>query len=245
MYNIETIQISLESFRGPLDLLLDLAQNNEIDICDIPIQAITKQYLEMLYNSIYYGNINVGSEFMAIAASLMLIKSKMLLPQDTNNQDAGAQCNNDDRIEIIDQLLKAYSFKKIADQLSQRESQQHNFFPRGITNNIKPTLHENSNIEQLSLQDLLDCLKKSLDKASTKKSKSIKEEPWLISDKILFIKDILSSHKSLPFATIFPIEKHKKELIVTFLALLELMKQGVIYISKIEEEIFINLKNTN
>ncbi len=122
------ITIHLETFRGPLDLLLYLVKRNEVDIFDIPIGRITDQYMEYL-NTLQQINVEQAGEFVVMAATLMEIKSRMLLPQ---REDSTVSDEDDPRVELVKQLIEYRRFKDAANQLEQRAEQQGLRHPRGV-----------------------------------------------------------------------------------------------------------------
>src|SRR6266481_9107487 len=122
-------KVKLEVFEGPLDLLLYLIKKEEVNIYDIPIERITNQYMEYL-SLMQLLNLEVAGEFLVMAATLMYIKSRMLLPADQQVTDAETEEGEDPRWELIRQLVEYKKFKDAASQLGQREEQQANIFPR-------------------------------------------------------------------------------------------------------------------
>ena len=122
-------KVKLEVFEGPLDLLLYLIKKEEVDIYDIPIERITNQYMEYL-SLMQLLNLEVAGEFLVMAATLMYIKSRSLLPVDQQITDSEAEEGEDPRWELIRQLVEYKKFKDAAAQLSKREEEQANIFPR-------------------------------------------------------------------------------------------------------------------
>src|SRR5437773_7763124 len=122
-------KVKLEVFEGPLDLLLYLIKKEEVDIYDIPIERITNQYMEYL-TLMKLLNLEVAGEFLVMAATLMYIKSRMLLPVDQQVTDSEAEEGEDPRWELIRQLVEYKKFKDAALQLAQREEEQAKIFPR-------------------------------------------------------------------------------------------------------------------
>jgi segregation and condensation protein A len=218
---------ALENFEGPLDFLLHLIQKNEIDIYEIPLQKIMMQYLKKL-GEVIEPSVESGAEFIGTAASLLWLKSRMLLPKHEQMPTA-EEDELDPRFEIIHQLIDYCRFKEAAKALLHREQQQSNFYLRG--GEPLPEVKKNLGIEHLSLNDLFAAFNELMVRAESKKG-SINEETWRVSDKIKLLRQTLKSHSKLGFLEIFSIERPKVELIVTFLAVLELMKLGEIQIIK-------------
>jgi len=217
----QTDSFTLSNFEGPLDLLWHLINREEIDIYEISLIEITKQYLSRT-KEIENINIDQGAEFIAMAASLVWLKSKTLLPSHEQIEEVTEEEKNDPQFEIIHQLIDYCRFKKAAKELSQLEQQQSAYYSRGVESG---DIKKNLGIDHLSLDDLASLFSQILAKASTQKG-IIHEETWRVSDKIKLLRYLLIEHHTLPFETLFTSEKSREELIVTFLALLELMKLG-------------------
>lgn len=211
---------SIKDFEGPLDLLWHLIQHSEINIYEVSLHQITKQYLAKIHeiNSL---EIDKGAEFIASAASLVWLKSKTLLPKH-EQQEETLEEENDPRFEVIHQLIDYCRFRQAAKELSEREQQQSAFFARGIEEN---EARKKLGIDHLSLEDLAMMFREVLAKAVLQKG-IIHEEFWKVSDKIKIIRHLLSYMHGIPFGVLFTPDKSREELIVTFLALLELMKMG-------------------
>ncbi len=203
----------LDNFEGPVDFLLYLIQRNEIDIYDIPLHKIMEQYLPT--------TVDTGAEFISIAATLHWLKSKMLLPKHEQLQNAEGE-EIDPRFEIIHQLIEYCRFKEAAKELALREQQQNAYYFRGADS---PETKKNLGIEHLTLDDLASLFKQIMAKSGLNKG-LIHEEEWKVSDKIKSIRQLLKEHKKMDFDVLFNPELSRAELIVTFLALLELMKMG-------------------
>lgn len=214
----------LDNFEGPLDLLWHLINRQEIDIYEISLRRITAQFLEKSQQALVKGLDN-GAEFIALAASLLWYKSKTLLPKhEQQPEELLAEEEYDPRFEVIHQLLDYCRFKQAAKGLTEREQQQAAFYPRGIESGIAK---KNLGIAHLSLDDLAALFKEILAKSMPHKG-VIHEEIWKVSDKIAALRDLLEEQKSILFENVFTFDKSREELIVTFLALLELMKAGFI-----------------
>lgn len=217
---------NIENFEGPLDLLWQLIQRNEIDIYEINLHHITKQYIEKV-NEIADKDLDQGAEFISAAAALLWLKSKTLLPK-SEQQELSPEDEYDPRFEVIHQLVDYCRFRQAAKELSEREQQQSSFFVRGIE---EAEIRKNLGIGHLSLDDLASMFRDVLSKAQSKKG-TIFEEEWQVNDKIILIRVLLSKQESIPFGQLFTAEKSREELIVTFLALLELMKGGEARVAK-------------
>lgn len=229
MKRIESGIFSLENFEGPLDFLLFLIQKGEINIHDVVIRSILGQYLE---NNDARSNLNeetlnspleIGAEFISSTATLLLLKSKGLLPPEEIPEESKLE-EGDPRFEIIHQLLDYCRFKQLAKELSEREERQNNFFTRGYDPSEEYP-KKFLGIEHITLDELSQLFKQALDKAVFKKG-VIQEEIWKVSAKIHYIREILEKQDSLNFMEMLMNTQSKDELIVSFLAVLELMKLG-------------------
>lgn len=210
---------TLENFEGPLDLLWHLISKQEIDIYQIPIKEITDQFLEKENRD----SIDEGAEFVALAATLVWYKSKTLLPRHEQIQDDTLEEGDDPRFEIIHHLVDYCRFKDAAKQLTEREQQQNAYYFRGVDNDLE--VKKKLGIDHLSIEDLADLFQQILDKSIAHKG-VIHEEEWRVADKIVSLRELLESNQKVNFHSIFYPERPRAELIVFFLALLELMKLG-------------------
>jgi len=213
---------TLDNFEGPLDFLLHLIQKSEIDIYSVQIQNIMGQYTERLGSDAVLC-VDTGAEFIGTAATLLWLKSKMLLPkheQVSNPEDEQL----DPRFEIIHKLVEYCRFKEAAKELSERERVQGAYYYRGADT---PELKKPLGVEHLTLDDLAALFKQIVARAETQKG-TIHEEEWRVSDKIKLIRQLLKVPKRIGFEILFSTERSRTELIVTFLAVLELMKMGEI-----------------
>lgn len=226
MKNFEPCTFTLENFEGPIDFLWHLIQKNEIDIYAISLQKIMEQYLSKL-KELAELNVDMGAEFVSTAASLLFLKSKMLLPKHEQEQGIDEE-EIDPRFDIIHQLIDYCHFKQTAKELSEREKQQSGFYFRGVE---RADLQKNLGIEHLCLDDLASLFKQVLAKAAPHRGQ-LHEEVWKVSDKIHAIQILLRVQEKMPFGQLFSTEHSREELIVTFLAILELMKLGEIHVIK-------------
>lgn len=230
MKNLQDDTFTLDNFEGSLYFLWQLIQRNEIDIYEIELQKIMLQYCQKMKEGTEADAFSVdgASEFIGVAASLMLLKSKTLLPK----QDQVMQLEEeepDPRFEVIHHLIDYCRFKDVAKELSHREDQQNGFYLRGVDG--PPQAKKTLGIEHLSLQDLALLFQQLLERAAPHCG-IIEEENWRVSDKILAIRKDLLILISIPFEILFNPQKCRGELIVTFLAVLELMKLGELCIIK-------------
>lgn len=228
MKNLDEHILTLENFEGPVDLLLHLVQKNEMDICGIHLKEITKQYIQFLTEAAAH-SLDGGAEFISTTAALMLLKSRALLPK--HEADAKLSPEElDPRFEIIHYLLDYCRFKSAAEDLRTLEERQVGYHLRGMP---EPIIVKPSGVGPLSLSDLCVLFQQVLSKASDNIG-FIQEEEWKVSDKIEFIREKLQEVNEIPFLVLFRSEMYRIELIITFLAVLELMKQGEIKVMRRE-----------
>lgn len=217
-----TYKVKLDVFEGPLDLLLYLIQKEEVDIYDIPIAKVTDQYLEYM-ELMQLLDLNIAGEFLVMAATLMHIKSKLLLPPDENENPAEAE--EDPRAELVKRLLEYKKFKEAAAELSQRESTQKHFFSRvgpGIKiDDIPPSKDD---FFEASLFDLITAFTKVLKDVPKEAFYQVVKDEFTVSEKIHDILHLMAERKTMLFVDLFKGAKNKFEVITMFLALLELIK---------------------
>jgi segregation and condensation protein A len=220
------LKVRLETFEGPLDLLLYLIKKNEIDIYDIPISVITQQYLEYL-EMMKNLNLDVAGEFLLMAATLLHIKSKMLLP--ATEEEEGEKEEEDPRAELVRRLLEYQRFKEAAQQLVKGPLLDREVFVRSF---FGDSLAEKEREEKVSgevtLFDLLEAMKKVLEALPAEEFQEISAEHLNIKDKILHIMERLWEADSLAFTDLYTASTSRREIVVTFLALLELLRLRMI-----------------
>ncbi|HET8579452.1 MAG TPA: segregation/condensation protein A, partial [Nitrospiraceae bacterium] len=213
-------QVRIEQFEGPLDLLLHLIKKDEINIYDIPIALIAKQYLDYL-NVMKSLNLAVAGEFLVMAATLVQIKSRMLLPADETETDEDE--GPDPREELVRRLLEYKQFKEAAKELDSQERMWREIFSRQQS----PTITEQSSeplLEEVTLFDLVDVLQDLLARTPSHGLLEIVPENLTVRDRMNVILELLEGKESITFLSMFEGQSHRLLVIVTFLALLELMR---------------------
>lgn len=218
MNKIEPNIFQLDNFEGPLEYLLHLIQKSELDIYDIPVSSLTRQFLDREEDP----EIDAGAEFVGNASLLLWLKSKMLLPKHEQELIVG-ELEVDPRFEVIHQLLDYCRFKEAAKELSQMELRQNAHYLRGADPDFDP--QKNMGIEHISLEELAQLFQQVLSKSVTYVGQ-IQEEEWKVSDKIRTVRFLLKEQGKIEFNQLFLEGRPRVEWIVTFLALLELMKMG-------------------
>jgi segregation and condensation protein A len=227
------LKVRLEAFEGPLDLLLFLIKKNEIDISDIPIAVITRQYLDHL-EVMKSLNLDVAGEFLLMAATLLHIKSKMLLPPAEEDQEEREEEGEDPRAELVRRLLEYQRFKEAALELTKGPLLDREVFLRHFSGEKSPEGGGEEVIGDASLFDLLEAMKKILQGLPPEEFQEISVEHLNIKDKILQIMERLWEVESLAFAELFSPSIARREVILTFLALLELLRLRMIRVYQAE-----------
>lgn len=236
------IPVKLEAFEGPLDLLLHLIDKNKINIYDIPIALITEQYMEYL-QAMEKQDMDNMSEFLVMAATLLKIKSRMLLPQEVTEDEEP----EDPRQELVERLLEYKMYKYASLELKDRHLDADKMFFRKSSlppevADFKPEIPLDDLLSDLTLNKLNDIfrsvMKKQVDKIDPVRSKfgKIEKEEVNLSDKMHHVQLYGLTHKKFSFRGLLEEQTNKMELIVTFLCVLELMKMG--RISIVQEDIF-------
>ncbi len=214
-------QVRLDTFEGPLDLLLHLIKKNEINIYDIPIALIAQQYLEYL-GLMTSLNLAVAGDFLVMAATLVQIKSRMLLP--TDETDTDEDDGPDPRGDLVRRLLEYKQYKEAACRLDERERLWREVFYREQAVPVTVHPHE-SLIEDVTLFDLVDSLHAILARTPHhKRLIEIAAENLTVRDRMNVVLKMLDGKESVTFASLFENEGHRLLIIVTFLALLELTR---------------------
>lgn len=232
-----SISVKLEVFEGPLDLLLHLIEKNKVNIYDIPINEMTEQYIEYL-QKVEYSDLNSMSEFLVMASELICIKSKMLLPKDEKDD-----ADEDPRFELVERLLEYKTFKYISDILKDKELDASKTIYKESTipeevHNYKEKIDPSDVLNDITLCNLqkvfLSLLKKQEDKIDPIRSKfgEIKKEKISVEDKLKEITKYASNHKRFLFTDLLSEHISKPELIVVFLGILELTKNGQVVIKQ-------------
>ena len=224
-------KVKLDIFEGPLDLLLYLIRKNEVDIYDIPIATITEQYLEYL-DMLTVLNLDIAGEFLVMASTLTKIKSKMLLPPVEDGREEEDEV--DLRAELMKHLLEYQQYKEVASRLKNRELLEKDIFTRVQVEERAPEENKDSVVIEVSLFDLVDALRKVIERKDLAESlMEINIEKMSVKDKISEIIHSLKDKQQLVFQQLFDALSTKYEIIVTFLAVLELMRLRAIKVFQV------------
>jgi segregation and condensation protein A len=224
-------KVKLDIFEGPLDLLLYLIRKNEVDIYDIPIATITEQYLEYL-DLMTVLNLDIAGEYLVMAATLTKIKSKMLLPP---IEDGDEEEEEDPRAELMEHLLEYQHYKEVAFQLKSRELLEKDIFTRIQGGEQVAEDDSDGGIIEVSLFDLVDALRKVIEKKDLPGNLiEVNIERISVKDKMSEIVMLLKEKQEIIFQSVFDALTTKYEIIVTFLAVLELMKLRAIKVFQVQ-----------
>ena len=219
----EPYRVHLENiFEGPMDLLVYLIKKNELDIYDIPIALITDQYLQYI-EWMKMMNINFAGEFIVMAATLTQIKSRMLLPIHPEDDQ------EDPRLEITRPLMEYMQMKSAAEQLTERQLLGENIFVRGSQREDILTASQDEYIK-IGLFELIDAFQKILESIPSDDRMEFSADKISVKDRISQIADILESKGSTTFEELFSEHPNKSDVIITFLAILEMVKLTLIRI---------------
>jgi len=223
--------VKLDIFEGPLDLLLYLIRKNEVDIYDIPIALITEQYLEYL-DLMTVLNLDIAGDFLVMAATLAKIKSKMLLPPSVDSEEGEEE--DDPRAELMEHLLEYQQYKEVADRLKNRELLEKDIFTRIQIEEHIPELDKNSAVIEASLFDLVDALKKVIERKDLPGNlMEVAVEKISVKEKIGEILSTVKKNQQIIFQSLFDGLSTKYEIVVAFLALLELMRLRAIKVFQV------------
>jgi segregation and condensation protein A len=215
--------VQLPSFEGPLDLLLHLCQKHELDIMDIPIGFITEKYLEYLA-VMQLMQLDIAAEYLVMAATLAHIKSKMLLPAPPPGQeDENLELEEDPREALIRRLLEYQKYKEAGQALASRDVTGRDSFLRGSP--IEQAVETGpAPLAPVSLYALVEAFQRVLDRAKMKISHEIVAEHITLTDRIQQLADVIGVRKRLPFDELFEPQFTRFDLVITFLALLEMTR---------------------
>lgn len=236
-------EIQLEIFKGPMDLLLHLIEKNEIDIYDIPISLITEQYLAYV-QTIQLLNLEVVGDFLVMAATLMQIKVKMLLPQLGNGLEENGEGDDDPRLELAYKLIEYKKIKEASLSLQSLEMSQGRYYTRVAGEFADQIMGpEGSPVKTLAVWELMEAFKDILESLEPKPIQAIPKQEISIKQRMTEIIDLVTQEERVYFKKVFHDVHTKVGLITCFLALLELIRlhRVVAYQTVIFGDILISL----
>ena len=237
-----SLNVKLQVFEGPLDLLLHLIEKNKVDIYDIPISLITDQYLEYV-NNMDKEDLNLMSEFLVMAATLLDIKCKMLLPKEVNEEGE----EEDPRAELVEKLIEYKMYKYMSFELRDRQIDavktvfKSPSLPKEVQDYIEPIDYTKlvGDTDLLKLNQIFKSIvRKQKDKIDPVRSKfgNIQKDEINLEEKEHYIEEFITSHKRFSFRELLEAQPTKMEIVVTFLVILEMIKLGKVMI--VQEELF-------
>ncbi|MFH0909754.1 MAG: segregation/condensation protein A [bacterium] len=212
-------KVQLEVFEGPLDLLLYLIKKDELDIYDIPIERITNQYMQYM-DMMRMLDLNIAGEFLVMAATLMMIKSRMLLPVE---ERPDLEEEEDPRWDLVRQLVEYKKFKDAAEFLQGMEFRQENIFTRagegvalGATSDVA--------LGDVSIFDLISAFNEALKKVKKEDLTEIFADRYTVGEKVDLLINLIRTNQRVSLNSLFGDMTHRYEMVCTFLALLELIR---------------------
>ena len=218
-------QFNLEIFEGPLDLLLYLIRKNEVEVYDIPIQKVTEQYLKYL-DLMKILDLDIAGEFLAMAATLMHIKSRLMLPPEEREDEEEEE---DPRWDLVRQLLEYKQFKDAADTFHELEVEQEKTYVRGRVPR-DPIPSSELPLEEVDLFELLDAFSRVLDEAEKRRPPEFEPDNFTLEDGRKRVMDRLSQRSPILFHLLCEKGEARTRIVVVFLALLELIRQKIVQV---------------
>ncbi len=221
----DALEVFLETFEGPLDLLLYLIRKNNLDICDIPIAEITRQYMSYL-ELLQALQFELAAEYLVMAALLAEIKSRLLLPRPSAPED-----EDDPRHELVRRLQEYQRFKQAAEQLDALPRLERDLFTVLI---VPPPAAANRPQPQVELSELLTALRGVLERAQYFTHHQIQSEPLSVRERMGAILDQLDGQEFVPFLSLFTVTEGRAGVVVTLLAALELLREALLELVQVE-----------
>lgn len=234
----DAFRIALPSFEGPLDLLLHLIREHRVDIFDIPIALIVSKYLEYL-ERMRELNLDIAGEFLVMASTLAHLKSRMLLPrQDVAAQveagEAAAEDAGDPRAELVRRLLEYQKYKEAAEQLAKQDLLDRDVFARKVPVEAVPIPEEEVGLQEFSVLKLIEALDRVLERLAPKPQHEVVRELLSLGEATLRVAERLRTQGQATFESLFTEESTRQEIVITFLAILEMVKRRLIRVSQEE-----------
>jgi len=216
----DALEVILEAFEGPLDLLLYLIRRQNLDILNIPIAEITAQYVEYI-NLMQALNFELAAEYLVMAAMLAEIKSRLLLPRQPSEDEE----EEDPRAELVRRLQEYERFKQAADDLDRLERLERDF---AVCQAFMAHKVRDYTPPDVAIEDLLMAFREVLARADLRVSHAIEREVMSVRDRMVRVLDVINQHDFVPFDALFDPEEGKAGAVVSFLAVLELLKQKML-----------------
>ena len=223
-------QVKVENFEGPMDLLLFFIQRDKLNIYDIPIAHIAKEFLDYM-KMMDLMNIDLGGEFVYMAALLMKIKAKMLLPVSDDEDDQ----IEDPRTPLVQRLLEYQQFKKMSEELQEKYTEHSVHYPRGQEMVYDKNTEQITNpVQNITLFTLSTIFQELIHRLPDVNPYELQEDPIHLDEQIAFLKGEIDSAKHLSFTALFPFLKTRLRIVVTFMAILEMLRTNQVSIEQDE-----------
>lgn len=222
----EALRVFLEAFQGPLDLLLYLIKKQNIDILDLPIAHITRQYMEYI-EVMHDLQLELAADYLVMAAMLAEIKSRLLLPRPTEGE--GEEEGTDPRAELIRRLQEYERYKKAAEDIEELPRCDRDTF---VSDAQKPELTSQQALPNVSLPDVLAALRDVMERARLYSEHSIEREPLSIRERMTIVLSTARPDEFIEISKLFTVEEGRMGIVVTLIAILELCRQSLIEISQ-------------
>jgi segregation and condensation protein A len=219
----DSYKVKLDIFEGPLDLLLYLIKKDEVDILDVNIERITRQYIAYI-DTFKMLNIDLAGEFIVMAATLMYLKSRMLIPKPVQPPEEEGE-EEDPRWELIRQLIEYKKFKDAASFLQKRQMQMEHVYPATPeVPDLQKVAEPSSGLPELGIFDLIRAFQKVLARFEKEDLREIADDRFTVADKIEYLLQTVPPGEQVAFLSLFAEASSRDEVIVTFVAMLELIK---------------------
>lgn len=233
----DALRVFLETFQGPLDLLLYLIRKQNLDILDIPVKQITIQYMHYV-EIMQELQLELAAEYLLMAAMLAEIKSRLLLPKPPTSEENEGE---DPRAELIRRLQLYECYKKAAEDIDQLKQVNRDIY---LANATKPEMEEITPQPYVPMQDLLDAFVAVMTRARLFADHKIEKQVLSIRERMVKVMDAIQSAEFIPFTSLFTVEEGRMGVVVTFIAILELIRQSVIEIVQNEPYAPIYIRGT-
>jgi segregation and condensation protein A len=231
----DAFRIALPNFEGPLDLLLHLIREHRVDIFDIPIALIVEKYLEYLVRMREL-NLDIAGEFLVMASTLAHLKSRMLLPRQdvapTEAGEAAVEETGDPRAELVRRLLEYQKYKDAAEQLAKQDLLGRDVFTRNVPMEEVPIPEEEVGLQEFSVLKLIEALDRVLERLTPKLQHEVVREKVSLTEAIRRLVERLRAQGACSFESLFDEQRTRQELVITFLAILEMVKRRLLKVSQ-------------
>lgn len=233
----DALEVFLDAFQGPLDLLLYLIRKHNLDILDIPIAEVTRQYVEYI-ELMKVLQLELAAEYLVMAALLAEIKSRMLLPKQVTEEGV----EEDPRAELVRRLQEYEQYKQAAEDLDNLPRLERDWFPAWVS---PGDITQRVLLPEVQLSELLNALREVMQRADLLTSHSIQMEPLSVRERMTEVLARISKENFVEFIQLFPLKEGRMGVVVTLLALLELAKSGLIEIVQTENYAPIHVRMMN